>query len=160
MKTAAKVSLVLFFLVSACRGPFSPSVPLERLLSSPLEVEVEGRILVLETFLWRDFMPGAPPGGSDLMAKISITAADQQPFPDGLDADRLWLIKAGDIWETEFANEEIPFDSAHSHQNQKIARGGPKWETGTRVEVVVRLLSQEGPSYLLRATHQLINRTL
>lgn len=150
---------VLSCLALGCPSPVIPSVPLEELLSAPLEIEVAGRIFTLETDLWRDFMPVSPPDGSDLRAVVRITAVDLQPFPPELDADRLWVINGRNVWETAFSGENRPPDGLHPHQLEKLARGGPKWETGIRVEVVVRVVARTGLSYLLRAADQPIHRT-
>ncbi len=158
-KPFPRIAAAAVFLAVGCPGPTVPSVPLEELLSAPLEIEVAGRKYVLETFLWRDFMPVSPPDGSDLRAVVRITAVDLQPFPSDLDADRLWVINGRDVWETAFSGENRPRDGLHPHQLEKIARGGPKWETGTRAEVVVRAVTRAGRSFLLRATSQPIHRT-
>jgi hypothetical protein len=150
----------IIFLNAACPGPTVPSVPLEELLSAPERVTVGGRSFTLETFLWRDFMPGENSGGSDLMAVVLITADDLQPFPADLDSDRLWVIHGSEVWETGYSRESGPPDQAHIHQLQQRAGGGPKWETGIKVEVVVRLLGPGGRGYLLRASGQMISRTV
>ena len=150
----------IIFLSAACPGPTVPSVPLEELLSAPERVAVAGRTFTLETFLWRDFMPGGNSGGSDLMAVVLITADDLQPFPADLDSDKLWVIHSSEVWETGFSGESGPPDQTRLHQLQKRAGGGPKWETGIKVEVVVRLLGPGGHGYLLRASGQTIGQTV
>lgn len=153
------IAAVAAFLAMGCPSPTIPSVPLEELLSAPLEIEAGGRIFTLETYLWRDFMPVSPPDGSDLRAVVRLTAVDLQPFPVELDADRLWVINGRIVWETAFSGENRPRDSLHLHQLEKFASGGPKWDTGIRVEVVVRVVTRAGLSFLLRATGQPVHRT-
>jgi hypothetical protein len=41
-------------------------------------------------------------------------------------------------------------------QLEKVARGGPKWDVGTQVEVVVRVTASASAPRLLRATKQVI----
>lgn len=149
----------IFLLSLSCQGPFTPSVPLSRLLEAPLQIEIDGRQYTLETYLWRDFMPPANPGGSDLMAVIDITAVDKLPFPADIDSSKLWVINGEEVWETAFSGESRPRDMAHPHQLEKYASGGPKWSTGIQVEVVVRVTSPPGKISLLRATKQVIGRT-
>jgi hypothetical protein len=88
-----------------------------------------------------------------------FTAVDLQPFAVDLDAGRLWAINGRDVWETAFSEENRPRDGLHLHQLEKVARGGPKWETGIQVEVVVRVVTRSGLSFLLRATGQPVHRT-
>jgi hypothetical protein len=49
----------------------------------------------------------------------------------------------------------------HSFRNhlEKIAGGGPKWSTGIKVNVVVRVIDGAENIYLLKASNQPINRT-
>ncbi len=142
-----------------CPAPTVPSVPLDTLLAAPESIDLGGRTLVLETYLWRDFMPPMNAGGSDLMAVVFITAADLQPFPEDIDADKLWLINGGEVWETKFGGENRPRDEAHPHQLEKYVSGGPSWPTGIEVEAVVRITTRSGRVSLLRASGQTIHRT-
>jgi hypothetical protein len=146
-------------LTLSCADLFAPSVPLEKLREAPLVIEIQGRQYTLETYLWRDFMPGMNPGGSNLLAVIDITAVDKLPFPADIDSSRLWVLKGDEVWETGFAEEQRPPDQAHLYQLRKVARDGPKWDTGIQVEVVVKVISPGGASYLLRATKQTIGAT-
>lgn len=156
-----KLALALVVLLSVeCWGPFSPEKPsLDDLVSAPETIAIEGRIFTLETYLWRDFMPGSGPVGRDLIALIWVTAVDRQPFPASVDADRLWVVFGKEIWETEFSREERPQEPYRLHQLEKIARNGPKWRPSVEVDVIVRIVHFSG-KYLLRASHQRINQVL
>lgn len=144
-------------LMAGCQGPTVPS--LENLLAAPLQVSVGSRVMTLEPFVWRDFMPGGNAGGSDLMANCLITAEDGQPYPSGLDADKIWVINGDDVWEGDFTEEAGPPSQDRLYQLQKVAYGGPKWEVGTEVEVIVRLAPALGARQLLRATAQKVGAT-
>jgi len=137
----------------------TPSVPLQELLEAPLQIEIDGRQYTLETSLWRDFMPPSEPDGSPLTAVVYITAIDSLPFPAEVDSNRLWVVNHEKVWETGFSGESRPRDMVHPHQLTKWAAGGPKWDTGIQVEVVVRLTTLSRKAFLLRATKQTIGRT-
>ncbi len=140
--------------LQTCTAPIT--LPLEALLAAPEQVEIAGRTYILETYLWRDFMPASPPDGKPLIASIHIVPQDSGVFPPSLDANRLWVIKGKEVWETSFSNEEIFQDA---HQLGKVARNGPKWGPGIAVDVVVRLKDTQHGVFLLRAAKQLIHRT-
>jgi hypothetical protein len=143
--------LVLIF-ISGCTDSFSPDHPsLKALLAAPEEITLDGRRLTLETYLWRDFMPG---GGQvrPLLALIRVAAADRLPFPSTVDADRLWIVYQGAIWEKELS--ETHYESPY--QLSKMAREGPEWGPSVYVDVIVRIVHASGKRYLLRASHQLI----
>ncbi|MBE0712790.1 MAG: hypothetical protein IH583_10430 [Candidatus Aminicenantes bacterium] len=156
-RTMAMLALCLFAV--SCQSPVTPSLPLNDLLRAPLAVEINSCQLTLETFLYRDFMPGENSGGSLLIANAYLTAADGQPFPAEIDSDRIWVVNGEEIWETTFTAEARPRDSLHLNQLGKTAWGGPRWDVGAQVEVVVRVTSSMGPPRLLRATKQAIGQT-
>ena len=132
---------------------------IQELLSAPEEVENGENRYVLETYLWRDFMPISPPDGKPLIAKITVVATESQTPPPTLDADRLWVIDGEKVWETEFSGERIPPESGPGGRLTKIARNGPKWGPGIEVDIVVRLVDETGNTRLLRASGQKIHRT-
>lgn len=146
-------------LAQACQGPLNPSVPLQKLLDAPLVAEIDGRQYTLETHLWRDFMPPTEPNGSPLAAVVYVTAVDGQPFPAEIGVDRLWVVNGEEVWESGFQGETRPRDQAHLYQLEKYTAGGPKWDIGIQVEVVVRVTRGLRKTSLLRATKQLIGQT-
>lgn len=154
-------ALAVFVLISGCRESESGSTAtsVDKLLSAPEEIELRNGKYTLETYLWRDFMPISPPDGKPLIALIRITAADSREFPLSIDANRLWVINDREVWETGFSKEKIRRQPQRKHQLEKIARNGPKWGPGIRVDVVVRIIDRENNTYLLRASDQRIHRT-
>lgn len=155
------VIFVVCIFVLSCKSPFSTDLKkLERLLSAPEQIQIDARFYRLETYLYRDFMPSSPPDGKPLIALILVTAIDQLPFPEMIDADKLWIINGQEVWETEFSDEERPQDPNRRHQLEKVARDGPKWGPGIYVDVVVRVKNSSNfRAYLLRASNQYIGAT-
>ena len=160
--------LVIFILILSCEAPayMAPensswkhpaSIPAESLLRAPEDVEIDGRVFVLETYLWRDFMPLSPPDGKPLIASVWVTAVDLVDFPPSVTSDRIWIVKEVETWEAGFSDEKRSQRPDRRHQLELVARNGPKLETGIEVDVVVRL--KDGDEYLLRASQQVIHRT-
>jgi hypothetical protein len=141
----------------ACNSPLSPD--LDDLTAAPEAIVVGGRAYTLETYLYRDFMPISPPDGRPLTTVIWVTAEDRKPFPAKLDADRIWVVNGGEIWEAKLSAGSSSGDPARQHQLEKVAQNGPKWGPGIYVDVVVRLRESNGKDYLLRASNQYIART-
>ena len=129
----------------------------EEIVSAPQLVEIASHEYVLETYLWRDFQPISPPDGKPLIAKVRVTAVDEEPFPNDLDADILYVVYGDEVWVSEFSDER-PFPGLPEYQLDKIARDGPKWGPGVTVDVVVRLVGG-GETRLLRVSDQMIERT-
>jgi hypothetical protein len=146
----------LCLIAASCQSPVTPSLPLNDLLAAPLTVEINGRQFTLETALWRNFMPVVSHLETRLVALVFITAVDGQPFPDDIDATRLWVINGDKVWETTFVREARPRSPTQLDQLEKGADKGPMWDVGTQVEVVVRVTVPGAAPRLLRATKQVI----
>lgn len=133
------------------------TMSLQNLLAAPEKIVINGSEYVLETNLWRDFMPSSPPDGKPLIALIKVKTPETSTISPEINATRLWIVNNKEIWETEFSDEERP---VAKDILEKVARNGPKWSPGITVDVVVRVIdSRSGGEYLLRASDQNIYRT-
>jgi hypothetical protein len=152
-------SIALTGLLVGCRGgPTAPEpLPAPELRAAPTVVTLAGKPLVLETFLWRDFMPISPPDGKPLIAVLRVRAADGTAVPPGVRADAVWVVFGGEVWTAREVEERARDETAPFYE--AVARNGPKWGPGVTVEVVVRLRDSTGRSVLLRAADQLVHRT-
>src|SRR5438034_11277919 len=88
-------------LASACAsdGPVGPLslVPLtSELHNAPQQTTLAGVTLQLETYLWRDYQPIAPPDGEPLIAVLRAKSVDGASIPAALQADAAWIIN-GDL---------------------------------------------------------------
>jgi hypothetical protein len=132
---------------------------LNDLLSAPEIITVDNRQYSLETFLWRDFMPGAnPKEGSDLYGFVYIVALDSLVFPSYLNADHVWIIKGDDVWDTELIDDKITPIYAYKLK-KKLKELGPKWGPYIYVNVVVKIVKNNNSTYLIRSDSALILKT-
>ena len=134
--------------------------PLSELEGAPSRVQIAGSELKLETYLWRDFMPSfsptATPNGTPLIAVLRILTTDGTRVPEGLRAEQVSINYQGEVW-TAAVKQEHP--STEPGVLEVVARNGPKWGPGVKVDVVVRLRGARGQTYWLRAPDQPIHRT-
>lgn len=144
----ALVILLAFAGATGCRSPFSP---IDDLKNIPVTVVIEGKKITMKAFLYRDFMPGGQPGGSPLTAVIELTAEGAFLFPDRVAADRLWVTNRTETWETGFDSEIRPKSPGEPNKIEVVARGGPKWEIGTKADLVVRLKVDGKLSLLIKS---------
>lgn len=109
---------------------------------------IDGHRLELRAVPWRDFMPSpVRRGGSDLMVNLILTSADTLPFPTGLRVDSAWVRSGDQVWATTPTAEPRP-DAPRGLD--LMLRGGPRWETGTPIEVLIRIRPRSGRAgYLL-----------
>lgn len=132
----------------------------DTLATAPERVTILGRDYTLETYLWRDFMPGPSPARRGLIALVWLTAADGRPVDHRLVLDGLWLVRGGEVVPMQFSDEVRYGEPRRRHQLERIARDGPRWPTGIEVDVIVRVRDATGRSYWLKAKRQPIHRTV
>ena len=135
----------------------SSEVSLTTLQSAPDLIAIDDRKYKLETILWRNFGLIFPPENSLLIAVVKVVPYYSFPsnlaFPSNLDADHLWIVNGKEVWSTSFSDETHP---EVKFRLEKVARNGPKWDTGIQVDVIVRLVHDHQNTYLLRAPNQTI----
>lgn len=139
-------------LLGACAGEIPTGSDLDELRSAPTQVSVDGKALVLGAELWRDFMPVSPPDGQPLVAVLQLRTQDGSPAPAGVALRQVYVVFSDQLWAAEPRREDPGSD-------RWVARNGPKWAPGARVDVVVRLEGADGKAYLLRAPDVTIGRT-
>jgi hypothetical protein len=152
----ALLALISACLLSSACGPEAVLSPSRDLLAAaPTRIQVDGRALILETELWRDFEPIAPPGGRPLAAVLRVATTDGVPMPAGITVDRATVVYQDQVWTGRVRPEDF-----HERAGlvEAVVREGPKWGPDVNVDVVVRLRGAGGEEYLLRAVDQPIRR--
>ncbi|MDB4881438.1 MAG: S-layer protein [Gemmatimonadetes bacterium] len=125
--------------------------------TAPTAQSIAGQSVLLETQLWRDFQPVAPPDGQPLIVVARVRTSDGSALAPGLRADSVWVMFGEKAWSTR-AVQEQPRASTASYL-EVVARDGPKWGPGVSVDVVVRVMDGSGRPVYVRAANQRINRT-
>ena len=152
--------LMMLLIVGCSGGPIAPDIPLGDLLNAPELITIEGREYSLDAAAGRDFMPGQwGSEGSPLRAAVCITAMDMEPFPSNVNADWLWVVNGKEFWAALTEDLEPDNPNVGEHQLGKRADGGPRWDTGIYVDVVIRVTYEERNTYLLRAPDVIIGRS-
>lgn len=150
--------IALGLAASGC-GSSNPVMPLpaSELRSVPVSATADGKDLVLTPYLWRDFMPAAPPDGQPLVAVLRIGPSDGSAVPPTIRADAAWVVFGEQVWAAPVREDR--FASPDPVYYEAVIRNGPKWGPGVTVDVVVRLRDSAGRAVLLRAANQAISRT-
>ena len=137
---------------TACRWCRSSTASIA---SAQERVEIDGREYTLSASAWRDFQPVAPPNGQPLIVVVKVSSADGTSLPAGLSMDRVCVLDGKKEWSA--APEPATREPAAARL-ESVVRGGPKWDPGTKVDVVVRL-KQGKQAWLLRQAGVTIKRT-
>jgi hypothetical protein len=154
------LAIIVLFLICGCEDRdgnsfVPPTMPIQLLLAAPETIKVDGRVLTLTADLWRDFMPSTDHGDhSQLIALVHIEATGTAQLPTSISSDAIWIVNGNEVWKSYFSDEQVL--PAKPNRISRIARDGPHWDG--YVEVIVRVLDSMGKGYLLRASHQQINK--
>lgn len=145
------------FLLAGC-DPQTTTISPEpdRLPETPAPVQIGENELTLETYLWRDFMPFAPPDGEPLVAVLKVRTVNGSALPAGVRADSVSITHLTEVWRAPVRQESASLVPSVLTVH---ARNGPKWEPGVNVDVVLHLRDGTGRAIRLRAANQPIHRT-
>lgn len=132
---------------------------IKELLAAADTVTISQTVVVLETYLWRDFMPVSPPDGKPLRAVVNLVPVNTDIIPAEVDLVKLWVISENTVWSTGLQIVGEPDLSRPQPKIEKMASGGPKWGPGITVTVLVQIEDPEGDYYLIKAEDQMIHRT-
>ena len=160
MRQVSTIIGCTLFVLWGCGGGVATtpsSVTTSELAIAPTRVVFGGKSITLETSLWRDFQPFAPPDGKPLVALLQIKTEDGSDVPATLRADMVWVFNGMQSWSA-VPEEQRPRPET-SPVYELVARDGPQWGPGISVDVVVRLRSPDGRAFLLLAADQPIRAT-
>ena len=135
-------TLGLIFAAS-CANVIEPDPLLPSLLGAPTELSLDGVVFEAEAFAWRDFQPGV--GGDRSSLNVLVTVEADSPAAT---IDRVWAIRGSEVWGSEVTAVEGTSDW--------IARGGPRWEPETTIQVVIQVRDASLSKHLLRRPSVLI----
>lgn len=139
----------------AVNGPDLVPVAAE-VRTAPATATLDARPLRLEVYAWRDFMPIAPQDGQPLIVSARVVATDGGALPAELVATDVWTVRGDRAWRAGTDEQRREPDG---RSLEVVAREGPKWGPGERVDVVVALRVPGGGRVLLRAAGVEIART-
>jgi hypothetical protein len=111
---------------------------IENLYTNSLDtVIIDNQNLILETVIYRDFFPGGPINNKDrrLFALIWIVNTDSILISQNFIVSKLYIIKNNQVWTSEPRTNPDSFTP--EYKSYLISKGGPEWETGIYVDVVI-----------------------
>lgn len=135
----------------------SPNIPETELNAAQPVVTIDQVTYTAEVFPYRDFMPGPSEQERGMIAITGICRSDSLELPQSLHLERVWIFYGHERWFTELS-EERP-DYRGNFCRQAVARGGPKWEPGSMVDVVIGFSIGDSGVYLIRTATTKVERT-
>src|SRR5438270_7460260 len=146
--------------LAACGGAVGsprPSSTLPPEARGALEqVFVDGHSYSLQADLYRDLMPGpAPTPKRGVGGTIFLTPDAQSEAPQGMRADKTWLVNGAEIWET-VPQPLQTFAVDRQHHLSLSVRDGPTWDAGSKVDIVLQFSTSSGTYFIQKRGVQVI----
>jgi hypothetical protein len=132
---------------------------IKELLGAADTISIGATKVVLETYLWRDFMPISPPDGKPMRAVVTLVPLNAETIPAEVDMVKMWVISNQTVWSSGLEIVGEPDLSVPQPKIEKKASGGPKWGPGITVTVLVQIRDPNGDYHLIKADDQMIHRT-
>lgn len=104
-------------------------------------LKIENQKLILETEIYRNLTPGGGPFNRKdrrLTAPIWIVNVDSTLITQKLSVSKLYVINNNQIWTS--VPETNPENTTPDYKSFFISKGGPEWETGIYVDIVISII--------------------
>lgn len=167
-KISALLSIILFsaWLFTSCDKDnfegiiISDEVFINNLHSNSSDtIIVDNQSLILETFVYRDFMPGGPIKQSTrLTASVNLVNIDSVLVTQNFSVAKLYLINEKQVWSSD---PKFDIESYIPNFKRRLySTNGPEWETGILIDVVISIIDKSNNiEKFLIARNQIIERT-
>lgn len=104
--------------------------------TEPARISIDNRTYEFTADLWQNLMPGPDPSEHQMIASLTVTAEDEQPLPEELYLEYLWIISGVNEWQAELT-EIVP--DTEPYVQSRNARGGPLWKTDSLATVIIKV---------------------
>ena len=151
----------LLFVLSCNSNPeddsgVGPGIPETVINAAPAMATVAQVDYIAKVYPYRDFMPGRGQAERGLIAIAQICRGDLLAIPRDLHLKHLWVFQGRECWSAKLGEEQEDFGSGVCRV--AIAREGPKWEPGSKVDVVIGFVIGDSGMYIVRTATTEIER--
>lgn len=100
-------------------------------------IQIDNQKLILETYLYRNLMPGYLPKKSGLIASFIVVNTDSLIITKKFEIKNLYVLNGKQIWISVPKPETFAYFAIY--ENHQFSIDGPEWETGIYVDVVIAM---------------------
>lgn len=125
-----------------------------QLKASPETIAIGNNSLLLETYLWRDFMPDGNTEGSFLLCVNKLTGDAGTAIPEAISLKKQYVIKGDEIWIAGYSEVR----NSPVNVLEGVVRDGPEWGPDINVDVVCEF-ERAGQTFRVLAKLQKIHAT-
>ncbi|MDA9898308.1 hypothetical protein N9D69_01915 [Flavobacteriales bacterium] len=165
MKTYIVIFTTLILLISCEKEDFNEgNIRIDKELIMQLNSKsydtliIESNKLVLDAYLWRDFMPISPPDGKTMISINWLRDIDSTEILDNIGLIEQYVIYNDSIWIAEYENETST--TQPDYKIKKRSREGPKWGPNICVDVISKICdSNSNNDYYIKIKDIYVERT-
>ena len=133
-----------------------PGIPETVLNAAPNVATVEQVDYIAKVYPYRNFMPVRGQAERGLIAIAQICRSDFLEIPRDLHLKRIWVFQGRDCWSAQLGEEQEGYGGGVCRV--AVAREGPKWEPGSKVDVVIGFTVGDSGMYIVRTATTEIER--
>ena len=116
---------------------------------------VDGREILVQSFLWRNFSVLNDPDGGPLDLMVRLETADTLQLPSGLGVSHAWVVSEYGAWETNLGKDHAGLPD---YMASYYVSGGPKWGPDIFVDVTVQVDREDDTTWFVLVPHCLISK--
>lgn len=131
------------------------------LLSAPEEVDFENNSYSFKADILRNGMPNQSLLKSMLDNGVTIYVFENEgiTFSEKIDVDKIWIVSSGKVWDINYLGEKILINQNNKMVLKKHSPCFPAFAAGSEVDVIIRLVGENGDSCLLRVSNQKVTES-
>lgn len=118
------------------------SVPTQQLKQNLRDAQetlvIKDEVIRLKAFPWQN--------------RIRLISEHGTPLPPTLRVQAVWMLQEGNIWNVDAVEETV--GESNGSSRDFLVHDGPKWESTTPADVVVKLRDDAGATHFLAVRHQ------
>lgn len=133
-----------------------PDIDLDKLLSTPIEVEFNGHHLRADANIWGNYLLSSCWTGGYIWAYMHVIDMNNESPPD-IELKYLWAVYEQDVWAIAIKEADISIGEDRLHVS---FLNGPPWPPESSVDVIIGALDPTDPTeqmIFLRSPNVLIN---
>ena len=136
------------------KGAFHNPLLASQLRLSSDTLSLNENTFVLNTYVYRDFMPIAEENGNPMISGCILSDVNSIPFLFPVTMKKQYVINGELVWSVDFERTTETSD----YSMEGVSWGGPKWGPHINVDLVCEFAYQ-GTTYRIIARDQEIERT-
>jgi hypothetical protein len=125
--------IAIIFLLISCNA--------NELRTNPTTLNINGSVLTLDAYVWRDFQPPTDSNGDPMRSTVTLNLISGPEILNSIHLVRQYVIQENDVWAADLYDLSI-----NSSSYSGTSSNGPKWGPDILVDIVLEF-TYDGKTY-------------